>query len=565
MKPVLLAFLTVLIMLCMQMAVAAPHWYESDVAWVYGRDLVLLTIVVVLLANTRLSRVSVWISAFLGWCVMVYEWVRAVGTEAMSQEPLLYDALFLGKHLYILMRDLMGTQATQILAGLVGVLLVSFVLFRLGFGAMAALSRSGGWLHLVMVSLLLAGSVRNAESTTEPITGMDTLADAQDNIVRSQQVWSKLQQGLDDQLYTDIASLKLKKKPRVHIYVIESYGRASLRPTIKVRYREFLSGIGKRMSKAGWKLATGLSEAPVMGGRSWLADATLLSGIQIRYESEFRHLTPLFSEMTTLPGFFRRRGYDTVLMRPKDTARPGVELVNHFNYNHTVFSKDLAYTGTPYGWVETPDQYALGHIRDEVMPGLDGPEFIFAHLASSHIPWDDLPPIVEDWRTLGGEQPQKDSGKHRALNEAQIRFQLERFKRKDEVRVRRLRPTAENVDEYLEAVMYSIEVTIQHIEAMTDPPDLVVVLGDHQPPLYKKNKDFTVPVHVFARNGRLLAEFRENGFSKGIQPRSWDKRIYHEGFFSLMIRALASAEGAEVPKYRARGNHDAAEIPVEKK
>jgi hypothetical protein len=555
MKSVLLAFLTVLIMLIMQMAVAAPHWYEADVAWVYGRDLVLLTVVVVLLAQTRLSRLSVWIAAILGWCVMVYEWVRAVGVEAMAQEPLLYDAVFLGKHLYILMRDLMGTQATLVLAGLMGVLVVSIILFRLAFGCIAALSRSGGWLHLLMVSLLMAGAVRIAETEDWSVAGKDTLADVRENIVRSQKVWSDLKKGLNDELYTDIASLKLKKQPRVHIYVIESYGRASLRPTVRVRYREFLSDIGRRMSEDGWKMATGLSEAPVMGGRSWLADGTLLSGIQIRYESEFRHLSPLFSEMTTLPGFFRQRGYDTVLMRPKDLARPGVDLVNHFNYKKTIFSKDLSYTGEPYGWVESPDQYALGHIRDEVMPTLEGPEFIFAHLASSHIPWDDLPPIVDDWRSLGGDTPQKKPGNVQDLNEAQIRFQLERFKRQDHVRVRRLRPTAANVDDYLDAVMYSIEVTIRHIEAMTDPPDLVIMMGDHQPPLYKKNDDFTVPVHVFARKERLLAEFRKQGFNKGIQPRSWEARIYHEGFFSLLVRALARAEGAKLPAYRKRGNN----------
>jgi hypothetical protein len=554
MKSVLLAFLTVLIMLIMQMAVAAPHWYEAEVAWVYGRDLVLLTVVVVLLAQTRFSRLSVWISAILGWCVMVYEWVRAVGVEAMAQEPLLYDAVFLGKHLYILMRDLVGTQATVVLAGLMGVLVVSIVLFRLGFGCIAALARSGGWLHLVMVSLLMAGAVRIAESEDWSVAGKDTLADVRENIVRSQKVWSDLKKGLNDELYTDIASLKLKKQPRVHIYIIESYGRASLRPTVRVSYRAYLSEIGERMAAAGWKMATGLSQSPVMGGRSWLADATLLSGIQIRYESEFRHLAPRFSEMTTLPGFFRKRGYDTVLMRPKDKARKGVRLVNHFNYNKTVFSQDLAYTGTPYGWVGTPDQYALGFIRDEVMPSLDGPEFLFAHLASSHIPWDSLPPIVDDWRAMGGETVE-DKASEEELDEAQIRFQLERFKRQDHVRIRRLRPTAGNVDEYLEAMKYSIEVTIRHLESMTDPPDLVVMMGDHQPPLYKKNDDFTVPVHLFARNGRLLKEFRRHGFVKGIQPRSWEKRIYHEGFFSLLIRALAVAEGADEPTYRKYGNN----------
>ena len=248
MKAILLAILTVTMMLLMQITVSAPHWIEEKVAWVYARDLVMLTMVVVLLARTKLSKSAVWVATFAGWFVMIYEWVRAVGLEAMGQEPLLYDALFLGKHLYILLRDLLGDQATMMLYGLIATLVVSFVVYRLFFGWMAACARKGGWLHLVVVALLMAGAVRMVESEEYSVTGMDTLADARDNVKRSEGVWSSLKKGLDDQLYKDIDKLKLKNKPRVHIYIIESYGRASLRPTIRKRYRAYLTEIGELSS-----------------------------------------------------------------------------------------------------------------------------------------------------------------------------------------------------------------------------------------------------------------------------------------------------------------------------
>ena len=149
------------------------------------------------------------------------------------------------------------------------------------------------------------------------------------------------------------------------------------------------------------------------------------------------------------------------------------------------------------------------------------------------------------------------NAKPKQLDEKEVRFQLERYKRDGPVRVRRLRPTAANLESFFDAIQYSIEVTIRHIEAMEDPPDLVVVMGDHQPPLYKKSKDFTVPVHLFARDESLLTEFRKRGFVDGIQPRSWDKRIFHEGFFSLMIRALSLSEGGDGVPYRKRGNNKA--------
>ena len=556
MKAVLMALGSVACLLLMQCAVGALHWYEEGVAWVYGRDLIPLAAAVVLLAKTRVSRLVVWLATMLTWFVMLYEWVRAVGLEAMAQEPLLYDAIFLGKHLFFLMSDLLGDEAVTMLWSVVAALVVSLALFRLGFGLMAAASRRGEWLFILSFTLLLVPVVHFAESEESPVTGMDTLADAKDNVAESQKVWESLQRGIDGELYADIASTRLKKKPRVHIYIVESYGRASLRPRIRKQYREYMNSIAKRMSSLGWSMATGLSEAPVMGGRSWLADATMLSGIQIRYESEYRHLAPLFSEMASLPGFFRKQGYETILMRPKDKARPGLELVNYFDYSRTVFADDLDYKGRPYGWVQVPDQFALGHIRDVVMPSLDAPEFVFAHLGSSHIPWKSLPPIMGDWRLLE-RYPRRINGTSnpQELDEKQVRFQLERFKRSDEVRVRRLRPTAANLDDYFKATSYSMEVVIRHVEAMEDPPDLVVMMGDHQPPLYKKSKDFTVPVHLFALDKKLLREFRKRGFAGGIQPSSWQKRIYHEGFFSLMVRALSKAEGGKGVKYRKRGNN----------
>ena len=98
-------------------------------------------------------------------------------------------------------------------------------------------------------------------------------------------------------------------------------------------------------------------------------------------------------------------------------------------------------------------------------------------------------------------------------------------------------------------------MTIRHVEAMEDPPDLVVVMGDHQPPLYKRSKDFTVPVHLFARDSSLLTEFQKRGFVSGMRLPAWEKRIFHEGFFSLMVRALSLSEGGEAVPYRKRGNN----------
>ena len=177
---------------------------------------------------------------------------------------------------------------------------------------------------------------------------------------------------------------------------------------------------------------------------------------------------------------------------------------------------------------------------------------MFAHLGSSHIPWTGLPPIVDDWRTMNTGEVSA-TGADLEMTEGQLKMQVKRFKRKDEVRLRRLRPTPDNVEDYLEAISYSFEAVVRHIERLEQEPEIIIVMGDHQPPLYKENTDFTVPIHVMAKDKRWLKAFREQGFKMGMKLGYQDKAIRHEGFYSLMVRAVAGPSGGELPPYRAHG------------
>ena len=120
MRVLVFSVVSLLLFLLMQLCVGALHWYEPKVQWVYGRDIVLLVVFVMVLAHTRLARLTVWVATLLGGVVLLFEWIRGVGIQAMAQEPLLYDAIFLGKHLYILLGDLLGEQANRIILAVVG-------------------------------------------------------------------------------------------------------------------------------------------------------------------------------------------------------------------------------------------------------------------------------------------------------------------------------------------------------------------------------------------------------------------------------------------------------------
>ena len=538
----------------------APREYNPELSIRYSRDLVWILLVVMACSRVVIGRVVSALATVLWLLALVFEWIRSVGVTAMSQEPLLYDAYFLVGHLYNLMTDLMGFKAQAMFAGVVVAVVAIGIMTAWLFRRIQIQHAETPWFTHAVTAALVVGMAAGAEQWGG-MEGKNSLFDASHNAVDSVSVHGDIARGISPDAYRAIRELKLgDHRPSVHIYIVESYGNGIQRQSIREGYFAMVDGIEERLESAGWTIRTGLSEAPVMGGRSWLADATLLSGRLIKYESVYRHFLPHLATIATVPGFFKDNGYQTVLMRHNDRARPGLPLQNFFEFEQTVFQAEVGYEGPAYGWAGIPDQYALGHLRDEVLPGIwDSPHFVFVHLASSHIPWDDVPPLVSDWRSLDGKVGAKTGTQDAPLTEKQIKYQLKRFKRKETVRLRRLKPSEENVQDYLTSVSYSIEAVVQHVLAMEQPPDVVVVMGDHQPPLYKKNTDFSVPVHVMATDPSYLREFRKRGFRNGMRPTRWSKRIRHEGFFSVLVRALARPHFKDLPPYRRHGTRAASE------
>ena len=535
-----------------EVVLGLPGLFNDKLVSQYSRDLPVMVAVLVLASGSRWARGWTWLCTGAWMLVLVYELTRAVGMTAMNQEPLLYDVFFLAQHLAVLLRDLMGTVSLWIWVGTFSSLVILVGLGHLALRWIARITGEWSWRQRVAVLCVMGIGVGGVESRTG-VLPKDTLADLRDNIAASMEVYDGIARGVDASAYADIARLVLKHKPSVHIYIIESYGAGILAAPIQEQYFALRQALGDRLLGQGWSIVTGRSVAPVMGGRSWLADASLLSGRRIKHESVYRHLTSEFASLQTLPGFFSDQGYRTVLMRQNNKARPGVSLVNHFAFSDTVFFDDIGYTGQPYGWAEVPDQYALGHLREVVLPRLgSAPTFVFAHLGTSHIPWDDIPPVMETWRDLAGDTAPVSEARVELTNQ-QIQFQMRRFKRSDAVRLRRLQATDDNYGEYLEAIAYSFEVVVQHIEQMSKPPDLIVIMGDHQPPLYRRNTNFTVPVHVLAKDRALLMEFRKRRFREGMRMGKQSRAMNHEGFFSVMARTLARAQGLPLPGYRSKG------------
>lgn len=472
--------------------------------------------------------------------LLLWEVARATGALLMDQDPLLYDLIYLFRHFVVLGRDLLGG---------------AFEAVALGAGlALAAVLALGAWAidrgravlpPRALAALALVGGLGWALGAPVRFSGADLVA----NAVESVAVRRDVARRIEAPAYEPFRALAAEGGPDLHVYVVESYGRILLsRKAARARWEVEVARHERTLREAGMASVSAYVTAPVSGGRSWLADATLLTGRPVAHESVFNEMMGAVDGMVHLPGALAGAGYDTVLVRPKDRARPGIELRNDLGFGRTVFFDDLAYTGPARGWGWIPDQYTLGWLRANALPADGPPRFLFAHLVSSHAPWLDLPERVDDWRSLqeggaGGAEVEDREG----LDE--LWMQLGRFQRRDGHRGKR-KASADHLARYGQAVAYDLELLVEHVQALPgDRPAIVVLLGDHQPPLVAQEEDFDVPVHVIATDPALLEPFRARGFRTGWRLAAGAPPVLRmEGLMSLFLSAV-SDDPAAVPVF----------------
>jgi len=285
----------------------------------------------------------------------------------------------------------------------------------------------------------------------------------------------------------------------VLLVFIESYGISVFD---QQRYREIvdpaLERMAPRLEQAGLNVVTGLLEAPIRGGQSWLAHATALSGRWIDNQLWYRLL--LDSHRNTLIDDFHATGHATLAVVPAITmAWPeGTQL----GYERIAAARDLGYAGPPLNWVTMPDQYTLHHFQTVLRPGATRPLFAKIALISSHAPWTPVIDPVPDWETIGDGsvfEPWRNAG-----DPPQLLWQ-------DIERVR---------EHYALSVAYSLEVSLDYAARFLTEDTVLILLGDHQPAALITGHEASaaVPVHVIAANPDLIEPFRKRGFVDGLVP-----------------------------------------------
>jgi hypothetical protein len=334
--------------------------------------------------------------------------------------------------------------------------------------------------------------------------------------------------------------------PDVHVFIVESYGHTLF---TRERYRRAMEpvyqGFEDFLEARGWQGVSSFMSSPAFGGRSWLADATLLAGVRIRNQEQYDAY--LLSGSRNLSHRMGELGYHRILAASgTQYSTPEWESIHEFDIY--LLEKDFGYRGPFITFGRMPDQYllyrtarlftgkrvgqnaglskGLGYgLETGLETQSEAPLFGWYMLANSHVPFEAQPEYVEDWDSLGDGS---------IFHDAYVRY----FKNN-------WLWGGEFPEGYLFSIDYELRIIREFMDRYLDPESLVIILGDHQPriPISEANSSYSVPVHVLSGNAALLETLLVRGFQPRMVPE--DEPLPHRGmedFPRLLLEVLDSID-----------------------
>lgn len=312
----------------------------------------------------------------------------------------------------------------------------------------------------------------------------------------------------------------VKGKDIVLIF-FESYGRSAVEDA---RYSDVtlprLSTVQKQIEAAGLHAASGWVTSPTVGGISWLAHGTLLSGLWV--DSQARYDRLMISHQPSLNRLFSQAGWQSVAVMPAITmAWPESD---YFGYDQILSASGLEYRGKPFNWVTMPDQYTLSAFdRLAVKPAHARGQNVMAEIAliSSHAPWTPVPKLI-DWNDVGDGS---------AFNDQATSGDPPSVVWADPDRVR---------SQYIQTIDYTL-ATLGEFMARQGPGVVYVILGDHQPAsiITGSGASRAVPVHIATDDAQLLERFQQDDFTAGMTPTNTARERPMNELRQLLIDAFS--------------------------
>jgi hypothetical protein len=307
------------------------------------------------------------------------------------------------------------------------------------------------------------------------------------------------------------------KRRDVYLVYIESYG-TTIFDTSEFRsaLRGSLTDFESALRAAGYTIASNRLVSPTFGGGSWLAHATLASGVRMDDPVLYSRLSHSGRKM--LPGYFKDAGWRAIEIMPGIKA-PDPE-ARAWGFDRDVYAAELGYRGPSFGWFAIPDQFTLERateIREAL--GSETPVFSQIVLVSSHIPFSPVPPYLADWNDAG------------AFATVPAAAWEEIFRSPDWTVL---------APGYLKSLKYDFAVLGDWLAKHLPGNGLVILLGDHQPPAVVggEAQQWTVPVHVLSRDPDLVAPFISAGYVDGLVPPKTPSPKGMENFLPSFLTAF---------------------------
>jgi hypothetical protein len=309
---------------------------------------------------------------------------------------------------------------------------------------------------------------------------------------------------------------------------IESYGRVAVEgTTFSTGVERVLHDGGAQLARDGYAARSAFLTSPTFGGVSWLAHATLQSGVWVDSQQKYDRLTA--SDRITVSRIFAEAGWRTVAVVPAND-RPWPVGSSFYGWDPVLDSRRLGYRGPSFSYARIPDQFTWQQFHERELAAEHAPVMAEIDFVSSHTPWTPLPRLVP-WADLGDGtvfDPQPAEG------EAPV------VAWRDARRVQEL---------YGQSIEYSLGALFSYLETYPQPDLVLVVVGDHQPAriVSGPDADHDVPITVIAQDPEVFDRIASWGWDEGVSP-SPDAPVWRmDGFRDRFLAAFSDA-GAHLGK-----------------
>lgn len=285
----------------------------------------------------------------------------------------------------------------------------------------------------------------------------------------------------------------------VVIAFVESYGRIAVEPSDFTRGIERTLDDGAAMlDRRGYVAQSAFLASPTFGGVSWLAHATLQSGVWVDSQQKYGRL--MTTDRLTLTSAFEEAGWQTAAVVPSN-RRFWEEGQSFYGFDTVLDSRNMGYEGPAFGYARMPDQYTWSTFHDRVLAPATTPVMAEVDLVSSHAPWTPLPRLLP-WDELG------DGSVFAAQAEG------------GQPAVAALTDAARAQALYAASVEYSLGATFSYLGEFEQRDLVLVLVGDHQPARRVSGTDapYDVPVTIIASDPDVFERIASWGWEDGVHP-----------------------------------------------